>query len=449
MGFLNKIKKNEFEIVMVLMAPLFLLHQGVPSYIFMLFWVVISLFEYIRGNKGIFFTLLLINTFQTYGNSIYKSDFLWVSVIYWILLFLFLIELKKLKKITWTLIPFMLLLPVRGILGYYYKFSTKYVVIEFILFTAFLFMAILFLNENKQTRSIFISRLKKYLLYFFPYLTLVSMLKGPMIDYKPFFLDEFGHFYLIAIFPIIFFSGFSRHKKIVLILLHLLFILIRMQYLFISSFAIIGAVLGIALIIGFNFLSIWRYFLGLVILAVIFLQIFTYSSVFGKHKIDQIKDTIAAVSSSISLEGIKKIPNSPKTRVVEILNIGYELNQAGFIPLTLGKGFGSFFTDKEYPFKEFRVRLDESAYSPLEIETKRFLRPHNTIPYLFLKTGVFGLIFVSILILISFLKLKKSNWLLYAYAPYVFVLFGAGLKNFIIIGILTGIMLGSYKSFDT
>jgi hypothetical protein len=441
MGFLNRVKENQLEVLMVLTAPLFLLHTGTLSYLFMLFWALISLLEYLRGNKALFFTFLLINTFQTFGSSIYKSDFLWVSTIYWVLLLWLFIELRKLKKISLIVVPFLFFFPVRVLLGFVYKFSLKYLVIESILFFAFIFMVLLFFNESEPTKKLFINRLKKYILYFFPYLTLISMLKGPMIDYKPFFLDEFGHFYLISIFPIIFFSGFNRQKKLFLILAHLIFILIRMKYLYISSFAFIGAGMGLFLIVFFNFLSIWRYFLGLVVLAYVFLQIISYSSVFGKHKIDQIKDTIAVLAEINTLEGIKKIPNSPKTRVVEILNIGQNLNESGAFTLALGKGFGSYFTDLKYPFKDFSVRIDTSAFTAIEIASRRYLRPHNTIPYLFLKTGILGLVFVLILLLASFLKLKKNNWLLYAYAPYVLILFGAGLKNFIIIGILTGIIL--------
>ncbi|WP_340201024.1 hypothetical protein [Ascidiimonas sp. W6] len=270
-----------------------------------------------------------------------------------------------------------------------------------------------------------------------------------MIDYKPFFLDEFGHFYLISIFPIIFFSAFSKEKKTFLIVLHLIFILIRIKYLYISSFAFVGAALGLLIILCFNFFKIWRYLLGLVVLVFIFFQLLTYSSVFGKHKIDQIIKTMTVVSESATLEGVKKIPNSPKTRVVEVLNIGHDLAESGFLTLLFGKGFGSYFTDERYPFKNYGVRIDQTAFSEDEIFSRKFLRPHNTVPYLFLKTGFLGLFFILAIILLSFSKISKNNWLLYAYAPYVFILFGAGLKNFIVIGILTGIVLSTVKINST
>lgn len=431
------------EQLLVLTSPLFLLFQeNYLSYIFLIIWSIVSLFLYIKDDKKVLYTFLIINTYQVFGYSIYKNNFLFISIIYSIILFLFVLEFKKIKNTSFLILAFIILFPVRMILGVFFMFSLRDFIIEFILFFCFLFFLNLFYNNSEKDKQEFLGVLKRYILFYFPYLTLISLLKGEMIDLKPFFLDEFGHFYLISIIPIILFAVKSPQKRFLLLLFHIIFIVIRFKLLYISSFAFIGAAISFFLLIIFNFNKTYKYVIAVTILSIISFNIINNSKVsFGKHKIEQITKTTQEVFEMKNIQDLKKVPNSPKTRIIEVLNINSNLINSGVFTMLFGRGFGSYFTDSKYSFKKFNVRLDSSAYSQKELDESKYLRPHNSIPYVFLKMGYFGVLFILALTTYSLFIIPRSNWLLYVYAPYVLILFGAGLKNFIIIGILTGIIL--------
>ncbi|MET7028787.1 hypothetical protein [Sediminicola luteus] len=440
-----EILKLNKEDILVLIFPLIFLFNGVIPYLLLILCCIISLSQYLKQDKILLYTLLLINSYHLFGQSIYKNNFLFISIIYFLIIILFLVEIKSLKKIPQIIIPFIAFFFIRIGLGVYFNFTIKYALVETILFLSFAFFLLLFYN-NQEDHDQFLKTLKKYVLYYFPYLTLISFLKGEMIDLKPYFLDEFSHFYLISIFPIILFTKASKNTKIALTLFHLIFIFIRIKYLYISSFAFIGAGLAILLIITTNFSRIYKYVAVICLIIISFLFIMNYASVFGKHKIDQITQTITVLKDIQSVKDLKKIPNSPKTRIIEVLNINKELYQSGAMTVFFGKGFGSYFTDENYSFKDFNVRLDDSAFSEIELIKEKFMRPHNTIPYIFLKMGYSGLFFILFIIIYVFLKIPKNDWLMYSFIPYFLILFGAGLKNFIIMGILLGIIFNYSKN---
>lgn len=433
------------EYLLVLFSPLFFLFNGELSYLFLIISSFVSVYYYLKNEKAVFYTLLLTNTYHLYGESIYKSNFLFVSIVYLLIFIIFIIEFKKIRKIPPLMVPFLIFFPIRLGLGLYFNFSIKSVIVESVLFSSLFLFTLIFYNKAKD-RIAFLRSLKNFVLYYFPYLTLSSLLKGEMIDLKPYYLDEFSHFYLISIFPIIFFSKTRNLNKFFLITFHLMFIFIRVKYLYISSFAFIGAGMAILLIIGVNFIRIYKYLLVVIALSISFVLILEQASVFGKHKIDQIDNTLIVLRNISKISDLKKIPNSPKTRILEVLNINQELYQAGMITVLFGKGFGSYFTDNGYSFKEFGVRVDESAFSEKELSSNKFLRPHNTIPYVFLKLGYLGLFLVFSVVTFAIMRLPKNDWLLYSFVPYFLILFGAGLKNFIIIGVLLGIIFSYSKN---
>ncbi|UZO81860.1 hypothetical protein NBT05_05190 [Aquimarina sp. ERC-38] len=431
---------------MILTLAYSFLNSGLISYMLLIFWSFISVIFLLKGDRSIFYALILANAYQVYGNSIYQSNFIYISIIYFLILTFFSLEWKKLLKAPLIFLFLILFLMVRIVIGAIDVFSIYFFIVELVLFFTLFLFAIYFFNSSLKESQIFINELRNYTLIYFPYYSIISLTKGELINLKPFYLDEFGHFYLISILPIIFLTIKSKKTIVFLIIFHLLFITIRVKYLFISSFAFIGA--GIALIIITIFYL--KKFTKILIPIILILGILTYivqnnSSVFGNHKIDQISKTLKKLPELSNLSQLNKVPNSPRTRILEVLNIHADLSNSGLLFLFFGKGIGGYFTDREFPFRNYNVRLDKSAFSSKEILESKFIKPHNTIPYVLLKLGYLGVLFILYVCYLSLKYLPKDYWIRYVVTAYILILFGAGFKNFIIIGSLIGIVF-SYEA---
>lgn len=105
------------------------------------------------------------------------------------------------------------------------------------------------------------------------------------------------------------------------------------------------------------------------------------------------------------------IPSSPKMRIAEFLNIGYEfIAKPWFLPF--GKGFGGTVKDRLGLFSD----LSEFSFSEWELNLGAYFSMHESINCFFLVGGIFGLYVILSISLALYKKVHRSPWLLFGLA---------------------------------
>ena len=104
------------------------------------------------------------------------------------------------------------------------------------------------------------------------------------------------------------------------------------------------------------------------------------------------------------------IPTSPKMRITEFLNIGYELiNKPWFLPF--GKGYCGTIKDGLNLFTD----LSEFSFSAWELHLGAYYSMHESINCFFLVGGAFGLYVILSILLSLYRKIHKSPWLIFGF----------------------------------
>ncbi|MDM8336361.1 hypothetical protein [Mediterranea massiliensis] len=118
------------------------------------------------------------------------------------------------------------------------------------------------------------------------------------------------------------------------------------------------------------------------------------------------------------MDAVDLIPNSPRIRLISLIDILYPWNENP-LKVLLGTGYGGYFTDHINGFANCDL---SHAFSQYEISTGRFSRPHDTFAAVPLVNGVLGL---WCLLRLSFLYIKKykSNFLSLASIPWLILTF--------------------------
>lgn len=131
-----------------------------------------------------------------------------------------------------------------------------------------------------------------------------------------------------------------------------------------------------------------------------------------------------------SSENLMMIPNSPRIRIVSIINI-WEEGLLNPLKLIFGAGFGSYFHD----FTNILSRSDLSdAFRTIEIENGRFGRPHDMPAAVPLANGLLGVI---LLIKVAYKYLKRIESDPFNFAVYPFLLLSFYYNHqFALIGLL-------------
>jgi hypothetical protein len=155
------------------------------------------------------------------------------------------------------------------------------------------------------------------------------------------------------------------------------------------------------------------------------------------------------------LTTIKYIPqgaNAPTTisqRPVEYINIFYKLKNEK--ALLWGGGAGSWFDDRYLAFPG-RQEVEFRSFTEDQMSENRFFRPHGLLPFVFLKSGIFGIIaYLWFLLVFTKITIKEVKgmrngysraFLAGLYVPIIYQLLGAYVsKNFVMCGILLGLFL--------
>lgn len=106
---------------------------------------------------------------------------------------------------------------------------------------------------------------------------------------------------------------------------------------------------------------------------------------------------------------LSNMPNSPKVRIMEFINISNEYIKKPWY-LLFGKGYMGTFKDHNLFFSSLNNSL--STFSIKQWETGTFYRVHSSINIFYLYYGLAGLVFYFYMMKIIFWNFYKSPWLL-------------------------------------
>lgn len=104
---------------------------------------------------------------------------------------------------------------------------------------------------------------------------------------------------------------------------------------------------------------------------------------------------------------LSSLPDSPKMRIAEFLNIAYEYLKQPWFLLT-GKGYIGTIKDHLLMFGV----IDKFSFSTWELTNELYYNMHETLNVLFLTNGLMGLLFYIQMIKIIFKNFHKSQWLM-------------------------------------
>ncbi len=129
-------------------------------------------------------------------------------------------------------------------------------------------------------------------------------------------------------------------------------------------------------------------FFGLSIVVLLIMNLsFTIENKLFLHKLNSVF-RIFSVFKGINY--LHLIPESPRIRIVSMINIFYD-NIKNPLALLFGKGFGSYFTDHMQLLRTMNL---DSAFQENEILSGKYPRPHDTVVAVPLSNGVIGLIYL-------------------------------------------------------
>lgn len=133
----------------------------------------------------------------------------------------------------------------------------------------------------------------------------------------------------------------------------------------------------------------------------------------------------------------ENMPNSPKHRIDEFVNIVVEFREHPLF-LTFGKGYGGNILH-HIELKPWTVDGD---FSVAEITEGLFFNLHETINWMFMKSGLFGLLFAFVTLGKCIKNIFKSPWLIFGIIWFVFYFY-----SFISLSFgLACFMLGLYQA---
>ena len=440
---LSKPIKPNREVWIFLIVHLVCLCFGMSIVGFLLISILTcyAIYEILRKNYQPLFLMLILGSYHSQFNNLYTTEVFGVNFIY-ILVGVFIIwkgsSIKLNRKTIFLLIPLLFLFILHSILGLFFKYSIAWYINENVSFLFFVLFILITSSLKTQDIEVVIRVLVNYVLYFYPALTLISIATA---NVENLFFDEFEKFYFISIIPII----LARvPNKGFLIALHVIVFALKAKYTYTSSLNILLILSSIVVMFIFSKLAFLRKLaLVAVALAGAFI-VYQNSSDLTKFKIYQ-----AGVAVSEVLKGdVSAIPKSPRVRVVEIMISFENLAKEGTIFLFTGKGYGSYIDDsKTNYFKKYKIPLKPEDYSEEEIKKKHFKKGHGGIPYIPIKMGIIGMSYFLLISLIGFSLVKKKDlvWLGITAPFYIITTFSYGMKNFIFVGIIIGLVL-SIKS---
>ena len=340
------------------------------------------------------------------------------------------------------------MIPINLLLGFYFRFSTYYFLIDSIRFIFFYVFMIIFAKGIYIKE--FVRQITLYVVYYAPFLfTITGLLSGKIVlgEDKNNYFDEFSSFYIISILPFIFLET-CKKTKLLLLLVTIVTFSVKATFFYFGSFEILGLVVSILLFTYFSGTFLKFVKRGIIVCSLTFLiggTVYNFGNNYTRFKMDQAFDAVSFIVTGFDINFLTFVPFSPRVRILEFYNSIYDMKSINnFLPL-IGKGYGSSFKMEALPPHHFGINsfFDTGSYSDEEVLRGEYKSGHNTISFLPLKIGFIGLITIFYIVSIGFkiCRHSKYKWLLISSIPYILMNIGYGLKNFIIIGSLIGFII--------
>lgn len=440
-------KKNK-EFILVFLVHFLCMIVPYQLGVFLMFITsFFSVIQLLKNNYNAFIALLLFGAYNASFPNVYNIKFLGISLVY-SLIFLMavsnVIRTKNVKiksNLLFFIIPIILLIPINIIFGFINRYTFNIFLIDLFCFITLYYFVLFSIFKGSDTIELIIKNIKSYVLFFYPLMVIVSSIIQP-VETNELYFDEFSKFHAISIIPIIYYGYYSFKQKLLLSSLNILGVALIALTSYFSSLNLVLMVISIIVIIFksnslFNLKTVFYISAFSILLAP-----FIYNSISVKvqHKINQIPSSITSILSG----DIKQIPRSPRIRVLEFLNSNSDIAPYYFLT---GKGYGSYFTDKTYSFKDYGIPDIENtdAYEEDALERMEFPKGHGFFSYALIKIGWAGIAIISIISVFSlFIKHKDYLWLTVSTPFYIVTTLGFGFKNFLFIGLFLGIILILY-----
>jgi hypothetical protein len=256
------------------------------------------------------------------------------------------------------------------------------------------------------------------------------------------FFDELNSLFIILVFSIIY--VFNIKNKFLYWIVFIILIVIKMSFFYFSSIEILSLLILVVILA----LKKIRSFINLIKNIFFFLILFIVSFLilplipgFTLFKFIQISDIFIIFINNYD-NPLLFIPFSPKIRILEFMNSYAGLNSKSFFHLFFGDGFGSFFQLNFYPVEDYGIPTlyETGSYSEYEIQQNKFFTAHNTLSFVISKMGVFSVfIFLRIFVVNVFNYIKNDvnkDPLIPVFALYIIMNLGYGIKNFIVIAFM-------------
>ena len=440
-------KKNK-EFILVFLVHFLCMIVPYQLGVFLMFITsFFSVIQLLKNNYNAFIALLLFGAYNASFPNVYNIKFLGISLVYSLIFLLAVSNVIRIKNVKiksnllFFIIPIILLIPINIIFGFINRYTFYVFLIDLFSFITLYYFLLFSIFKRGDTIELIIKNIKSYVLFFYPLMVIVSSIIQPA-ETNELYFDEFSKFHAISIIPIIYYGYYSFKQKLLLSCLNILcFALIALTS-YLSSLNLVLMVVSIIVIIFksnslFNLKTVF-YISAFSILLTPFIYISKSAKV--QHKINQIPTTITNILSG----DIKQIPRSPRIRVLEFINSNSDIIPYYFLT---GKGYGSYFTDKTYSFKDYGIPdiEDADAYEEDALKRMEFPKGHSFLPYALIKIGWAGIAIISIICVFSlFIKHKDYLWLTISTPFYVLTTLGFGFKNFLFIGLFLGIILILY-----
>lgn len=119
------------------------------------------------------------------------------------------------------------------------------------------------------------------------------------------------------------------------------------------------------------------------------------------YKIKQVLDLFKI----FNLDNLNQISHSPRVRIVSVINTSYYYYITPIF-LVFGTGFGGYFRD----YLKLFPKLEVYDFSKFEIDHNIFFSAHDSLPSIYLTSGLYGVIFIFYWMYIFFKKILENQW---------------------------------------
>lgn len=150
------------------------------------------------------------------------------------------------------------------------------------------------------------------------------------------------------------------------------------------------------------------------------------------YKLKQVLDLLKIINLD-NLNSLENISHSPRIRIISILNIAYHYYLYPYL-LMFGIGFGGYFKD----YLNLFPTLKTYDFSTFEIENNIYFSAHDSLPSIFMTSGLLGITYLCYWSGVFLKKILKNQW---ATLSFLWILLVFGFNHHVSILAAIGVFL--------